>query len=164
MADSIRKRIVADLVAALEAVTAANGYQTDLGLQVETVFDATSRFGTGRFGATVQPEGGTRRDAQEFASEVLQVQVVAWAALSRDPRTSQEPNGWDLIDALCSDVARALVVDPSRGGLAHDTRLVAWNWQPGEDDQATIWVTWSVQVDYDHRYEDPSLDPSEVPL
>lgn len=163
MADTIRSRIVAHLVETLQGVTVAQGYRTDLGAQVEVVLERDSRFGDGRYGAVVQPESGTRRDAQEIATEVLQLTIAAWGSLSSDPATRQLPNGWEVIDALCSDVEQALVVDTSRGGLAHDTRLVSWQWQPADNDEFTVWVSWQVQVDYDHRFEDPSLDPSEVP-
>lgn len=167
MVDTLRHRCLLDLVAALDAVSTATGYRLDV---------ARSAGGGGAhlFG-TFLPRGEAMRlpfvMVYTFSEQVagyrtsdkavkrLNVRVAAFLA-PKQPRKDEEgiplDLWWDLCDAGMHDVERAIMADPSRGGVAQLTEIVSHEVPPPGEQATVLQVETAVAIQYLQASTDPT--------
>lgn len=150
---SARERIVRDLVAALQAIARANGYQNDVAA-VERVLDVPARIPafpvifvqetqeTKQEGAGAAPAGLVRAD--------LRLTLFVWA---REDLAATLPGE---VNELLADTKRAVRVDVTRGGVALMTQVTGTVQEV--DDVGTPFGLHRVEtlVRYRHARNDPS--------
>lgn len=154
MADSVRERIIADIVAALQTVSIANGAVYDYPGGVQRFAQEGSVFATypGIVVSMVQ-------ERKEYANIdlidcALEIAVEVFAI-----HTDEIGEGTaEYVDRLAQDVEVVLAADPQRGGLCTDAHIVS---------VAPFGLTGGMQyvgstISYLARYRHSRTDPSEA--
>lgn len=116
MADSIREKIIKNVVTTLEGVTEAAGYDVTIRRVLRTQvspFDIVD-FPTACVvdSSEVKSDG----DPANFTSAHMRLDIIVWVSQTNDPSS--------LICSTLAAVEKALYVDQSRGGNAIDTDVM----------------------------------------
>lgn len=152
MASSVREAIVQDLVSALGAISRSNGYNTDLSGRVlreavapqRQAFPAVYVAGiseTKEIGPLASPPGWKRAE----------LRVTLLCAVAQDGS-----NPLTDLDLLLADVERAVETDPTRGGRALLTRVVAVRAGHTREELPAVIGEVDVSITYDHELGDPT--------
>lgn len=153
MADeSIREQIVANAATALAAINGSGDYHTAL----ETI--ARSQLvprNLDALPATHVREGEERivDGPDPLITRILSLHVLGWIA-----REVDEPDALATMkNRLQADIERAVLTDPTRGGLAVNTRVAG---SPAVDDLEADHLG-AVQVDFEVLYRTRTHDPAQ---
>lgn len=154
---SLRRQIVDSVVAAVRQVTVANGYDTDAGRSVKVAFDGViERVGTAELGVTVTPTQATR--SEQGSGKVLsqlEVTLYGWTAFPRRDGVKDQYEVWQRLDDLAGDLERAVTLDHTRSGLAHDTLPTTTAYVVDPDNDAIAWVAVTLSILHEHQFTDP---------
>ena len=160
MAEPIIERIVEEIAARIDEITAAAGFHYDL----EAVRPTRHEIVSVTEGAYVAPKDGTTMviqddpelvDGEEQAGSPallewrLPVHLAVWAIESDESKTPIDRR----LNRMRSDVEKKLREDPTRGGLAVDTRIGAPYEFPQSAEQTGIVVV--IYVHYRTSEDDP---------
>lgn len=146
--------IIADIRQTLSQVTVANGYHTDAGLNLHEFLDGQDARFEEEVGLGLRIEGVERNaQASSYVTAELRFTVHAWAVLEIRSRLSPLPI--DALDALATDVQRALTADYQRTGLAHDTIPIRVDFQTDSGSNALAWARIEFSCPFPHDYLDP---------
>jgi len=153
---SIRSDIVDDLLAAVQQVTVANGYRTDLGLNVRHWLDGDPGFERTQQGCVVRVLGGAPTEqASGTTQQVLRVSLHAWK-LHRVREQGQHDGAFAVLEPLLADLEQAVAADYSRGGRAYDTRFGTYDFvEERGDSEVLLRVDLDLEVVFPHDYGDP---------
>lgn len=151
MATSVREQIIANIATALAAVTTGNGYENTLasvqrfmqsGLTVAQVPTAIVNFDEER-----KSQGPTdRADCQ------LSISIDIWAVHSEAVVSGSTAT---LVDSLAGDIEKAVMVDPTRGGLARTCEVDSIHPFRLAEGQPYVGATVTVRITYTHSLSDP---------
>lgn len=153
--ETIEYRVVLDLQAALQQIRLDNGYFHDLaGLVVKLnpnheIENLTAPDGPRPFAILqVHPETWTYSSAQDSVDGVLRDQAVVAVPITVHWIDTSDPTvdeSWlQEFFRGCADIEQALGMDPTRGGLAVQTRMVTRRYDEAFD-SAQVWA----MVDYE---------------
>lgn len=147
MADSIREKVVSNIVTALEAVSVSNGYDIDL-LRVFRVpqnpFEQTDFPFAVVFDSREEKSDG---DPAQFTQARLRVDVVVWMR-------SVDDFAKEVLKSIAS-IEKALYLDQTRGGNAIDTTIVDNEIYLSEPSMPLGGFSIGVELLYRHRLGDP---------
>lgn len=147
MPTSIRTSIVNNLVAALAAITVANGYLTT----VKAVF------------RSIQDEDGRAKPIIELAidphrytelSNISLVRVLPIKVIGSAERSAGGNPGL-AGDELLADIEKAVRADRTRGGYAMDTKLVGGHVFDAEPQSPIVEVHLDIEITFRTRFGDP---------
>ncbi len=153
MADSIRERIVQDVVSTLEGIRVSNGFDLD----VQSVLRARlPGVKVQEFPTILVVEQSETKDQPATPGGLLgkwaaslSVALICWV---RHEEMAREAN------RLLANVEKALMADLTRGGLAVLTNLVSNEMFVTEDIEAPkAGITVVIEVRYRHAEQDPFL-------
>lgn len=150
---SVREYIVRDVVAALEQISVANGYETELGANVQRYAHDVQALSAPP--ACVVSLGGEQYDNEEVQGSAKGRLGLAVLVLCDPPEEgwAYGAEGWS--DRYLGDVQRALMVDPSRDGKAIDTTFGSWDFL-GDDPREFGFVLY-LGCTYYHSHDDPAV-------
>lgn len=149
MADSIRKQLLDAIKAALEVITVANGFDTD----IQRVFRVgESTVNIDEYPSLIMMDRGdvSTRIRLQFAYENrLQMEIKAFT------RDGDDDDRYDEIMQIQKDVRKKIEEDETFGGLAAKTRIfsTAPDFNEPKEPQVTTLVT--IEVAYRTRQNDP---------
>jgi hypothetical protein len=158
MADSVREQILKQIQTTLEGVTVGNGF----GNTVASV----QRFRQGGQSLTGMPvcvvmEGddsvnqeGPLAGSYSLTSRTMQISVVI---ISQQDEETDARSAAEVMNSLAQDVQKAMQLDPTRGGLAIDTKETGIGEMDVEEGQPEILRTIGFRIAYRHRRTDPSI-------
>ncbi len=158
-----RRGIVSALIVALETITVANGYASNLGKAaggagVKDYLEEPSHLGEGDIGCLVMQRSGTRSDAQQVTQATMLLVAHCWVQFAfRENVSGIDRSGGDLIDALIADIEKAAVVDYTLGATCEEIRPQRWDIQGDPDAEAKVFAQVTFDVVYRHQYDDPSV-------
>lgn len=124
--DPIEFRIMQNLQSALKSISIAGGYHHDvdaLAVKLDPNHDVESLIGTEAKRPFVILEYGAQGFDYLPASQVITRIPVTIHAVN-DSDTTDDDSWMNTYLKLCADVEQAIAVDISRGGLAHETRIL----------------------------------------
>ena len=149
---SIRMQIFDDIETALKTMSTANGYNLDYKKVVRFNQRGTDFGGSYPVVSLLMTGGEYRQNSNAWNTEDLLVEVGVH--LNHDD--SFVPGDTDAyIDQAVTDVIRAVLVDPERGGNAIDTRVTGWRRFLEDDLVAEAGAIISLSIPYNHAYGDP---------
>lgn len=149
---TIRELIIRDVVSALEQISVANGYDTELGSNVQRYLHEAQQMSNPPVCiVSNQGEQYDNEEVQSYAKGRLGLAVIVMCDAPDDAWT-EGAEAW--ADQYLRDVQRAVMVDPSRGGRAIDTLFGSWDFI-GEDPREFGFVLY-LGVTYYHSHEDPA--------
>ena len=155
---SLRKLVLDAVVVRLNTIETGAGYATDLsvgsgGAGAKLSLAGLSAIGSGPAGAVVAPTGGRRvSETQPWLEEQLEIAILCWTAYeARDGDDGLTP-----VEALLTDVQKAVGTDDTLGGLVNGTFIQGWQLSaPPTNNVSAITVTYEVPVKYD--WSDPEV-------
>ena len=132
---SIVERITDDLVAALAAITVANGYDFDVAAveqerSVQVVSDRFPFIEVSGPTAEVTRETTTQGDKHELSYEIAFLDAVSDLDIGTEAPYPKQ------VASVASALQRAIMADHTRGGLAAMTRVLEYGPQRVYDEQA----------------------------
>jgi len=151
MAASVREQIIANIATALGDITTGNGYENTLvsvqrfmqgGLTVAQVPTAVVNFEDER-----KSQGPTERADCE-----LSISIDLFAVHDQDVVSGSTAT---VVDSLAADVEKAVMVDPTRGGLARTCEIESIHPFRLAESQPYVGATVSVRIRYQHSITDP---------
>lgn len=160
MVVSLRRTIIAALVAQLNTITVANGYVTDLGLLGRAATPTTPRSSLSVLPVAVvsAPEEDKREPTQTYYECDLDVVVDAFAVELGDGGGVE-----DKIDELVSDIERALLLgnamDPPFAVAGFVDLVLMGHDKWALDDVNVAGASIGCRVRYRHSVTDPSVFP-----
>ena len=141
------ERIARDIEETLQSVRVANGYFNDLIVERRRGLGNTMR---DRFAVLFQGDAEAEDGPTQFHNWLQNFMVLVYISHSN---TATSPTD-EVINTIRADIERVLMVDPRRGGLAHDTIIRSVVLIPYEDASAE-----GVIVSFDVRYRTALADP-----
>ena len=147
MADTVRERILQNLVTTLQGVTTSAGYATTLRKVTRipaSAFSLTELPMVMLVDASEEKEDG---NPAQFTRCLLHLELICWNANYSTP--SEEAL------KILGSVEKALYVDQRRGGLAIDTDVTGNETLIAEEAMPYGGVTIFMDVHYRHRLGDP---------
>lgn len=152
MADSIKERIMKHLVSRLETISLANGYANDIA--------SVQRYSLAGLNLNAVPvlyvrEGDDTVDRQKSARPAVARQVEVYVTVLHRPAVGETRSGDEVLGSLCRDVERALLADPTCGGLAIWTHNPDWMEVAIEDDLPHLGKALLFTIDYRHHFQNP---------
>jgi len=151
MADSIRETVLQALKTALEGITIANGYETDMGKTVERGLRVPLE--EDELPAIVIVEGEEDVASEPFAKNTcyLQVEIHGYVTF-----TDSDEGNWSAIgNKQIADIVKLIGLNQNLGGLAIDMQPAKrMNYEPESET-----VIKAVQVDFIIQYRTGYLDP-----
>lgn len=142
------------LRAALEGITVAAGFFTEMGGAVEDELEAVDRHGAADAGVVLGIESVGQTDASESSLERVTVVLIAWHHYRR-PTPAGQPTPRQLVARMARDLEVAVKADYTRGGTAADTVPLGWSPTPDPENRAIVWVEYRVQLTLLRSYSDP---------
>lgn len=156
MAQSYRSRIVDSIVATLNTISVAGGYETNLSVASGGggAYHWMSKAPTVQkspFAAVTALSEQVTTDMHLATEKELRIEVSMWHLY--DSETDAE-HGWDRLDPLLQDATRALLVDPSRGlpGVVIDTRINGYDLRPDTEAGQFVVAVLRITVPYRTQY------------
>jgi hypothetical protein len=147
-----RELIVRNIVSALQQIRTSNGYDTELGTNVQRYLHEDQALASAPVAiVSCQGEQYDNREIQGMAKGSLGLAIVV---ICDAPSSSWTQGAEAWADTYLRDVQRAVMVDPSRDGKAIDTLFGSWDFL-GEDPREFGFVLY-LGVSYYHSHEDPS--------
>ena len=151
MTEPLIERIALNLATTLATVTTANGYHQD----VADVIRPTRLADDGLVDRRVLLGQGEPSEAED-SSEAFKTWLQPFPAVLYVRPSEKDSTPVDtLVNRFRTDVEKAVMVDQTRGGLALDTLVRAYENVLSEDG-ALGGVVVHVEVLYRHRVEDPN--------
>lgn len=145
MADARKTQILDALLASLATVTTTNGYSRT----VKSVHrSATGIPAMANMDAVCILSADVRKD--HLVSCTVATMTVTLLAMVEERRELEA-----AIDAIEADIEKALGVDPSLGGLAIDTKVMAAREAVSEELEGLGGTVLEIEIKYRHRVGDP---------
>lgn len=123
--DPIAFRIMQNLQSALANISIAGGYHHDiaaLAVKLDPNHDVESLIGDESLRPFIILDYGAQGFIYQPASQVITIIPVSIQIID-DSDTTDDDSWMETYLTLCADVEQAIAVDPTRGGLATDTRI-----------------------------------------
>lgn len=150
MTDSIREKIMQNLVDTLESITVGNGYKNTIRGVYRYEQEGNTLADVPCIEIIPMPEN-IDRSPNPYATCMLSLSIDVW--FRHDKQDQPEPTDKYLITFL-DDVTKALMVDNTRGGYAIDT-IITGNYPfEGVQGQPYVGITISVDIQYRHKIND----------
>lgn len=154
---SYRAQIVAHLIAALNTISVANGYASNLSVAsggggAAAWLSKTPAVATSPFATVVSVGETTTADLYQGTQSILRVDLGLWSLYDQE---TASVDGWDVIDPLISDATRAILVAPNRGlsGVVIDTTIDGHEIRTADTEAGTfLFAVLRVSVPYRRRY------------
>lgn len=152
MSDSIKERIVKQIVECLGTISRANGYSNDIA--------SVQRYSLNGLSLSAVPviyvrEGDDTVDRQKSARPAVARQVEVYVTVLHRPDDGDTRSGDEVLGSLCSDVERSLMADPTRARLAVWTQNPDWMEVAIEDDLPHLGKALLFMIDYRHHFQNP---------
>lgn len=153
MADSIRERIIDDIVTTLQTISVENGYRNDLP-------GGVSRFE--QDGASVAAHPGVIVTMASESKESVNIDMmdctleVAVEVFAIDTGEIDDTTA-GIVDSLTQDVEKALSADPQRSGLCTDSFVTTISPFGLVDGQPFVGVLLSYTARYRHDRKDSTI-------
>lgn len=149
MPDSVRERVIANVVTTLQGITEANGYEFDMA-EVTRIPQGVLNFASATYPKCLVIEDS--EDIQEgvptyFTTRMLHLSLACWAWQYFD--LSQ------AVNKLLANVEKALSVDHTRGGVAVDTDFISNTTILANDVIPYGGVEIKLDIHYRHKTGDP---------
>lgn len=146
MTDSLRERLIANVVTTLTGVTVGNGYASTIAAVTRGQLSPVETFGFPF--ASVVPTGDVPDYGAQVLRRVLSLTIMLW--IDDTPATAPA-----TLEALLADVEGALSVDFSRGGVAEHTleQGVQYIYHPSTERLAGAGITFDIH--YRTKLDDP---------
>ena len=151
---SVRESITANVATACAAISIAGGYDNDItggvqrflqtGLNVATVPTIVVQFDS---------ESKSLGPSDQYTCELI-IGIDIWAV---HDTASVSGYTWSLIDSLVTDVEKALNIDYSRGGYAHDSEINTVTPFRLSEGMPFVGATVQMNVTYAHEAGDPEV-------
>jgi hypothetical protein len=151
---SVRENITANVATACAAISTAGGYDNDIpggvqrflqtGLNVSTVPTIVVQFDS---------ESKSLGPSDQYTCD-LTIGIDIWAVHDTSTVTGST---WTLIDSLVTDVEKALNLDNSRGGYAHDSEISTVSPFRLSEGMPFVGATIQMSVTYAHQAGDPEV-------
>lgn len=154
MAESVKERILSNLVARLARITIANGYENDVA--------SVQRYGLDGLSVTDVPvlyvsQGEDLVQNERKAFPAIQRRLEVFVAIVTRPSAGETRSGDALINSLGADVERCLMADGSHGGLAIKTDSPDWMECAVDEQMPHLAIALRFSVDYRHDVKDPRV-------
>lgn len=153
MSESIKERIMQNVVEALSTISIANGYENDIasiqrqGLDVLSLKDVPLLY-------VFDGEDLVMRDKKTFPHTYRRLELYVSVAARPDSNVESR-SGSTVLNSLLSDVERCLMADRTRSGLAIGTDSPDWMEAAFEDDMPHLAKALRFTIDYRHDHQDP---------
>lgn len=152
MSTSIREYILQNIKSTLEQVTEANGYNNTIAsvqrfMQNGNTFESIPCVVIAEAPETKRPEPNPNFTC------LLTVDILIYTRQEESDTTATGT----ILNSLLADVEKALMVDVTRGGYAHDTNITSnepFDTVPGQPDAGIIL---SIEIEYQHKQTDPTI-------
>ena len=149
---SVRENITANVATVCSGISVANGYSNDIpggvqrflqtGLNVSTVPTIVVQFDS---------ESKSLGPSDQYTCDLI-ISIDIWAV---HDTSSVSGYTWTLIDSLVTDVEKALNLDNSRGGYAHDSEVSSVSPFRISEGQPFVGATIQMTVTYSHAAGNP---------
>lgn len=152
MADTVKERIMKQIVARLETISRANGYANDIA--------SVQRYTLGGLNLNTVPvlyvrEGDDTVNREKSARPAVARQLEVYVTVLHRPEVGETRSGDEILGSLCSDVERCLMADPTRSRLALWTHNPDWMEVAIEDDLPHLGKALLFTIDYRHHFQSP---------
>ena len=152
MADSVKERIMKQVVESLERISLANGYANDIA--------SVQRYSLDGLNLNAVPvlyvrEGDDTVDRQKSARPSVARRLEVYVSVLHRPAVGETRSGDEVLGSLCRDVERCLMQDPTRGSLAVWTANPDWMEVAIEDDLPHLGKALLFLIDYRHHFQHP---------
>jgi len=147
MADSKRQQILANVVSTLEGITVLGGYNTDVGLVSEDLL-AWDDVPADKFPALHALPDVEDPEPHTFNSYRNQFEIVIGALVNASENRTRAK------ELLLRDIKKIILVDRTRGGHSHATRLGQVRMVHGLEAPYNFFEI-SIIVEYDHDMDSP---------
>jgi len=155
MAESVKERILSNLVARLARITIANGYESDVA--------SVQRYGLDGLSVTEVPvlyvsQGEDLVQTERKAFPATQRRLEVFVAIVTRPGAGESRSGDALLNSLGADVERCVMADGTHGGLAIKTESPDWMECAIDEQLPHLAIALRFTVDYRHDMHDPRVN------
>lgn len=152
--ESIKERIMQHILTALGTINKQNGYSVDIqsiqryrhtGLNLVTVPLLHVR------------EGDDLVLREKKCFPLVHRQLEVYVSYIDRPDQTETRSGDEILTAAGADIEKALLADPTRGGLALFTENPDWMEAVVSDDEPHLAQAFRFLIDYRHHQKDPAI-------
>lgn len=152
MADSIREKIMADLLTTFGTISVANGYENNI--------ESVQRYEQNDQNLQATPaiiivEGveSSEDSPDPLTTNVLIVEGMVYTSHDRLASISTG----EFLNKFVQDIKKAIKVDNTRGGNAVDSMVKSSEPFETDEDQPFVGIIFEIEVIYRHRQTDPTI-------
>lgn len=151
MADTIRERIVKNIVTSLQGITVANGYDNTV-LSVQRLKQSGNPAIDVPLILVAEGPENASAGPNPLTNKVLEVSIgiVTRQDEAVDPRSADE-----MMNSLRGDVEKAMVSNYTRGGLAIDTMATGGTRIGVQEGEPELGIEMLFEIHYRHARTDP---------
>lgn len=139
-----------DFLAAIQAISVANGYKRDLAAVTRFSLPSIDQ----QLNATIEIKAGP--DGRRDGPLGVEARTLVIRTLAKI-RHAQLDDGLTTDAVLIEheeDIYRAALTDPTRGGLAEDTRWISTDEEESDEPGVRVVLAVNLEVDYRHQLGD----------
>ena len=152
MADSIREKIMANILTTFQTISIANGFENNI--------ESVQRYEQNDQNLQATPaiiivEGveSSEDSPDPLTTNVLIVEGMLYASHDRTASISTA----EFLNKFIQDIKKAIKVDNTRGANAVDSMIKSSEPFETDEDQPFVGIIFEIEVTYRHRQTDPTI-------